>query len=585
MDAITRVWRAYAPHLKTYKWYVVACFFFGTIAQISSVIIAPLLYKRIIDTIEIGPYTEAIGVILVGTFLGIAGSRITNWVAWRFYDYAVVYMQTRAMRDIAVSTFHTLSKHSYEFFTHRFTGSLVSYANKLTRSFEVLFDFVAFNVYVEGIRIVFSVIVLCIVAPILGVLFFIWVGFYFAIFYLFFHRILEMRDKVAHAESRTTGVLADALTNILSIKMFSRNENEERYFKDTVESETGFVYDSWVYQNYARAVQRGLAILFEIIALGVALWLWTNGAISAGTIVLLQLYLFSAFETIYNITRQMTRAMNALADANTMCEILEIEESVQDPRTPEKIKMEKGAIEIENITFAYADSSEVFSDFSLSIPAGQKVGLVGHSGSGKTTITKLLLRFLDVDNGSIHIDGQDIRHVSQNDLRSKIAYVPQDPLLFHRSIAENIAYGRPDATHEEIVAVAKRAHAHEFIERLSHGYNTLVGERGVRLSGGERQRIAIARAMIKDAPILLLDEATSALDSVSERHIQHAFTDLMKGRTTIVIAHRLSTIQSMDRIVVFERGEIVEDGTHETLIKKDGVYANLWKQQSSGFIE
>ncbi len=247
--------------------------------------------------------------------------------------------------------------------------------------------------------------------------------------------------------------------------------------------------------------------------------------------------------------------------------------------------MEKGAIEIDNITFAYADSSEVFSDFSLSIPAGQKVGLVGHSGSGKTTITKLLLRFLDVDNGSIHIDGQDIRYVSQNDLRSKIAYVPQDPLLFHRSIAENIAYGRPDATHEEIVAVAKRAHAHEFIERLSHGYNTLVGERGVRLSGGERQRIAIARAMIKDAPILLLDEATSALDSVSERHIQHAFTDLMKGRTTIVIAHRLSTIQSMDRIVVFERGEIVEDGTHETLIKKDGVYANLWKQQSSGFIE
>lgn len=585
MNAVTRVWRIYRPHIAEYRWYIIGCFFFGTIAQLASVIAAPLLYRKVIDSIGAGTYTPEIGTILIFAFLGIAGSRVINWVAWRFYDYVVVYMQTRAMRDIAVRTFQKLSRHSYEFFTHRFTGSLVSYANKLTRSFEVLFDFVAFNVYVEGIRIVFSVIVLCIVAPILGVLFFIWVAIYFAIFYLFFHKILEMRDKVAHAESRTTGVLADALTNILSIKMFARNDTEQGYFKETVDSETGYVYESWVYQNYARAVQRGLAILFEIIALGVALWLWSNGSISAGTIVLLQLYLFSAFETIYNITRQMTRAMNALADANTMCEILEIPESVQDPVRPEQVRINKGAIDITNITFSYAESSEVFTDFSLHIPAGQKIGLVGHSGSGKTTITKLLLRFLDVHSGAITIDGQNIQHVRQDDLRSKIAYVPQDPLLFHRSIAENIAYGKPDATHEDIVAVAKRAHAHEFIERLSQGYDTLVGERGVRLSGGERQRVAIARAMIKDAPILVLDEATSALDSVSERHIQDAFLDLMHGRTTIVIAHRLSTIQSMDRIVVFEHGAIVEDGTHEELVRKDGVYANLWRQQSSGFIE
>ncbi len=585
MHAITSVWKTYKPHLREYRWYVIGCFFFGTIAQIASVIVAPLLYKRIIDTIELGPYTPAIGSILFIAFLGIAGSRITNWVAWRFYDYVVVYMQTRVMRDIAVRTFQKLSRHSYEFFTHRFTGSLVSYSNKLTRSFETLFDFIAFNVYVEGIRIVLSVVVLCAVAPILGVLFFVWVAIYFAVFYLFFHRILEMRDKVAHAESKTTGVLADALTNILSIKMFARNKEEQNYFKQTVDTETGYVYDSWVYQNYARAVQRGMAIVFEIIALGVALWLWSYGSISAGTIVLLQLYLFSAFETIYNITRQMTRAMNALADANTMCEILAIEESVKDPKHPEPVRITNGAIAIEDITFSYAESSEVFTNFSLTIPAGQKVGLVGHSGSGKTTITKLLLRFIDVDSGSITIDGQNIAHIKQDDLRAQIAYVPQDPMLFHRSIAENISYGRPDATHDEIVTVAKRAHAHEFIERLSQGYDTLVGERGIRLSGGERQRIAIARAMIKNAPILILDEATSALDSVSERHIQDAFHDLMQGKTTIVIAHRLSTIQSMDRIVVFERGAIVEDGTHEDLIKKDGVYANLWRQQSSGFIE
>jgi ATP-binding cassette subfamily B protein len=367
--------------------------------------------------------------------------------------------------------------------------------------------------------------------------------------------------------------------------MFARKDAEQKYFTDTVEAETALQYDSWRLQSYARAAQRGLAIVFEIIALGVALLLWSNAAITTGTIVLLQMYLFSAFETVYNITRQMQRAMNALADANTMCEILETPESVQDAKNPEPILMKTGAIEIQDITFSYAESNEVFTRFSLSIPAGQKVGLVGHSGSGKTTITKLLLRFLDVQSGKILIDEQNISTVTQEDLRSKIAYVPQDPLLFHRSIGENIAYGRPTATEEEIIAVAKRAHAHEFIERLTKGYDTLVGERGVRLSGGERQRVAIARAMIKDAPILILDEATSALDSISEKHIQAAFLDLMHGRTTLVIAHRLSTVQSMDRIIVFDRGSIVEDGTHQALIEKNGVYAELWKQQSSGFIE
>ncbi|MFM2414516.1 MAG: hypothetical protein RI911_209 [Candidatus Parcubacteria bacterium] len=584
MESFSRVWHAYKPHILKYRWYVYGCFFFGTIAQIASVIVAPLLYKKVIDGIQFG-YTPEVGAMIFVAFLGIAASRITNWGAWRLYDYVVVDFQTRAMRDIATDTFKKLGQHSYEFFTHRFTGSLVSYSNKLTRSFETLFDFVAFNVYVEGIRIVFSVIVLCIIAPILGILFFIWVAAYLAVFYLFIHKILLLRDKVAHAESRTTGVLADALTNILSIKMFARSESEHTYYRQVVQEETDSTHESWKYQNLVRGVQRGMAIAFEIVALGVGLYLWTLGSITAGTIVLLQMYLFSAFETIYNITRQMTRAMNALADANSMCEILEIPPSVQDNQQTEPVRITDGNIDINNITFSYAESSEVFTNFSLKIPAGQKVGLVGHSGSGKTTITKLLLRFIDVQHGAILIDNQDIRSISQEDLRAKIAYVPQDPLLFHRSIAENIAYGRPEATREEIIEVAKRAHAHEFIAGLKDGYDTLVGERGIRLSGGERQRVAIARAMIKNAPILILDEATSALDSISEKHIQAAFAELMRGKTTLVIAHRLSTIQSMDRIVVFEKGAVVEDGTHTTLITQDGVYAELWKQQSSGFIE
>lgn len=235
--------------------------------------------------------------------------------------------------------------------------------------------------------------------------------------------------------------------------------------------------------------------------------------------------------------------------------------------------------------FSYEKKQEdVLKDFSLTITPGEKVGLVGHSGAGKTTITKILLRFADISEGEVLIDGQSIQKIKQDDLRRKISYVPQEPMLFHRSLSENIAYGKPDASMEEIVAVAKKAHAHEFIEKLSKGYDTLVGERGVKLSGGERQRVAIARAMLKDAPILILDEATSSLDSVSERHIQEALAELMKGRTTIVIAHRLSTIQKMDRIIVMEEGGIVEEGKHEDLLARGGMYAEFWREQAGGFL-
>jgi ATP-binding cassette subfamily B protein len=266
-------------------------------------------------------------------------------------------------------------------------------------------------------------------------------------------------------------------------------------------------------------------------------------------------------------------------------DIFDLEYDITDPKNPEKLKVAEGKIVFENISFAYKGGIPVFKDFSMSINPGERIGIVGHSGAGKSTITKLLLRFTDVTSGAILIDGQDIRNITQNDLRSTIAYVPQESILFHRTIRENIAYSRPDATDEEIEVVAAKAHSDEFIEKLPQGYETLVGERGVKLSGGERQRIAIARAMLKNAPILVLDEATSSLDSVSEGYIQDAFTELMKGKTTLVIAHRLSTIQKMDRIVVLDHGNIVEMGTHRELITKSGIYADLWNRQSGGFIQ
>jgi ATP-binding cassette subfamily B protein len=276
-----------------------------------------------------------------------------------------------------------------------------------------------------------------------------------------------------------------------------------------------------------------------------------------------------------------------MGDAQEAVATLNRKPSVQDLPEPETLRISDGAIEFADMHFSHAESTGqvLFESFNLAISPGEKIGLVGRSGSGKTTLTKILLRFMDIDDGKILIDGQSISDISQDDLRSVLAYVPQEPLLFHRSVFENIAYGRPKATQAEVERVSKLAHAHEFIKDLSHGYETLVGERGVKLSGGQRQRIAIARAMLKDAPILVLDEATSALDSESEKFIQDALWKLMEGRTAIVIAHRLSTIQKMDRIVVLENGEIIEQGTHHELLANKATYSQLWAHQSGGFIE
>jgi ATP-binding cassette subfamily B protein len=310
---------------------------------------------------------------------------------------------------------------------------------------------------------------------------------------------------------------------------------------------------------------------------------------NVGTAFLVITYTNGISQRLWDFARGTLRTYNrAMGDAQEMIRILAISPEVRDPAKPEKARITKGAIDFQSMRFTHPESRSgevLFNGLDLHIKAGEKIGLVGHSGSGKSTLTRLLLRFSDVDGGAILIDGQNIATVTQDDLRRHIAYVPQEPLLFHRSIRENIAYGKPGATQAEIEAAAEKAYAREFIDNLPKGYDTLVGERGVKLSGGQRQRIAIARAILKDAPILVLDEATSALDSESEKLIQAALWELMKGRTAIVIAHRLSTIQRMDHIVVLEHGSVTEQGTHRNLLKQKGTYAKLWTHQSGGFIE
>jgi len=307
---------------------------------------------------------------------------------------------------------------------------------------------------------------------------------------------------------------------------------------------------------------------------------------SIGIIYLILSYTINITRNLWDVSNATRNFIRVIGDASPMVETLCEDIEIKDPVVPEKLAIKNGAINFRNVTFTHDENIKpLFKKFSLNINPGEQIGLVGKSGSGKTSLTRILLRFSDIDNGEILIDGQNIANITQDELHRSIAYVSQEPILFHRTLRENIAYGKPNATNKEIRRAAEQANATEFIDTLSKGFNTLVGERGIKLSGGQRQRIAIARAILKDAPILILDEATSALDSETEKLIQDALAKLMQGRTCIVIAHRLSTIAKLDKIVVLDKGNIIEEGAHGELLAKDGVYANLWKRQSGGFIE
>ena len=310
---------------------------------------------------------------------------------------------------------------------------------------------------------------------------------------------------------------------------------------------------------------------------------WKAGLLTVGDLVLLQTYLVRMYEKLWNAGKNIRTVYEAISDANEMTALLVQPNSVLDKEGSININVKKGEISFSEVSFKYGER-EVVKGLNLTIAPGERVALVGPSGGGKSTLLKLLFRFYDLSGGKITIDGQNIAVVTQESLRNSLSLVPQDPILFHRPLIENIRYARQDATDEEVIHAAKLAHAHEFIEKLSHGYQTMVGERGIKLSGGERQRVAIARAILKNAPILILDEATSSLDSESEMLIQDALSTLMKGRTTIVVAHRLSTIMAMDRIVVIKDGLIIEEGKHEELIKANqGMYQKLWEIQAGGF--
>ncbi len=548
----------------------------------------PFIVGKIVDLISAGHGESGDVFSEFGPYvLAFVGVNVLGQACSKLQDYFTAKVEIRASYDLAVRAFDSLSNQSMTFHTNRFGGSLVSQTQKFISAYALLMDNLVYAVIPIASAAVFTVGLLAPLVPLYAFLLACLLVVYVVIVYVLYRRILPLNEDAAAAQNALSGELSDSITNILAVKTSGREEYERTLF-DRANRGVKAADSRRMRATVARGAVTSSVIvlimaLLVVFVAGSSAWFGTT----AGTVVMMFTYTYSLTMQFNRLSQTFQQVNRALGDAHDMTVALDEPQLVADDANAPALRVREGAIDFCDLGFHYADASgddSVFDGFSLHIPAGQRVGLVGRSGSGKTTLTTLLLRLADIQQGKILIDGQDIAHVTQESLRRQIAYVPQEPLLFHRSVYENIAYGRPDASVEDVVAAARQANALEFIEALPQGFDTITGERGVKLSGGQRQRIAIARAIITQAPILVLDEATSALDSESEKLIQDALANLMQGRTSIVIAHRLSTVASLDRIVVIADGEIVEEGTHEELVQVQGAYAHLWNRQSGSFL-
>jgi ATP-binding cassette subfamily B multidrug efflux pump len=419
--------------------------------------------------------------------------------------------------------------------------------------------------------------------------FLVWVILYITSLSYFVPRLAKVSQQQADARSLMTGRITDAYTNISTVKLFSHAGREAAYAKSAMHEFLGTVHAQMRYVSGVEVMNHVLNMLLIIATSGVALWLWTKGEVSVGGVAAVTAMALRLNGISHWVMWEMTSLYEQIGTAQDGVNTLSIAHQITDAVDAKPLVVSAGDIQFEQVSFSYGLQKSVLHTLNLNIKAGEKVGLVGRSGAGKSTIVNLLLRFYDVEQGRVLIDGQDIKYMMQNSLRSQIGMVTQDTSLLHRSVRDNILYGRPNATEAEMMNAAKRAEAHDFILNLRDAkgrtaYDAHVGERGVKLSGGQRQRIAIARVMLKDAPILLLDEATSALDSEVEQAIQASLYNLMQGKTVVAIAHRLSTIAAMDRLIVLDEGKIVEEGNHQALLKQGGLYATLWAHQSGGFL-
>ncbi len=558
-------------------WLAAACAAAMLLATLTEVFV-PLYAGRMIDAVGGGDPAMAWRAFAAIAALGGAMVMLRHLGWW-----AITPLTLNMMRDVTQEAFARVQRLSADWHANAFSGSTVRRITRGMWALDTLNDVLLLSLLPALTVLVGTVVLLALHWPLLGLVMGAGALAYVALTVVLATRVLAPIARLSNRWDTTMGgVLADAIGTNAVVKAFGGEAREEALLARVVAKWRRRTLRTWMAFTWAGSGQLALLWLIRIVATGAALWLWSRGQASAGDMA----YVVTSYLVLNGYLRDIGQYVHQLQRAvNEMEELVALHDEppgVADRPDARAIAITAGAIRFEDVTFRYAGQDRpLYAHLSVAIPSGQRVGLVGPSGSGKTSFVKLIQRLYDVDGGRVTIDGQDVASATQGSLRRQVAIVPQEPVLFHRTLAENIGYGRPGATPEEIEQAARLANAHDFIAALPKGYRTPVGERGVKLSGGERQRVAIARAFLVDAPILILDEATSSLDSESEAAIQQAMERLIVGRTAIVIAHRLSTVRALDRILVFAEGRIVEDGPHDALLlATDGHYRRLFERQA-----
>ncbi len=580
MKKIPRTLVAFFWHfLRPYRRHFSIILFLGFLWAIETSL-TPYVMKQIIDHISgyEGDFRGAL--VLLSPFIAAyLGLNLMNCISFRFREWLLLKSIPVLRRDIWSSLFDYLLHHSHRYFQKNFSGGLANKISDMARGLEDLLTNVAEVFITQVAAVMVACVAMYVVNPLFSLILFIWA----TTFIIFSLWASKNAQKLAHVYSEDVSSLVgrtvDSILNITNVRMFSCQQHEARHLDSFLRANVDKDQKLQKYLLRMRAIQDVSLLVLVAILLGLLIYLYVQKKVTLGDFAFILTLSISIFNGVWYLAAELVKFPEYLGQCSQALAIVATTHEITDAPGAPALCVRRGEIKFEGVTFQYARNRNIFEEVYLTIPPGQKVGLVGFSGSGKTTFAHLILRYYDIASGQILIDDQDITQVTQNSLRDAIAFIPQDITLFHRTIMENLRYANLDASNEQVIAAAKKANAHDFIMKMEKGYNTVLSERGMKLSGGQRQRLAIARAILKDAPILILDEATSSLDAVTERKIQQSLKKLMRGKTCIVIAHRLSTLVEMDRILVFKNGMIVEDGSHEQLLRKKGYYANLWKMQ------
>ena len=554
-------------------------------AQATCTILLPYAVKEIIDAVTLANQTgEDIFSATQDALMLFAALNLGILLFSRASGAALVLTGPYLRAEIRKSLFSYLQHHSHRYFISHFAGSLANRIAEVSMSAMHALWTITFDFYPLIIKSAVALIVLFGASGDLALVLSLWLGIYIYVSFLLAKRCRVYAQDFAEARSLVTGKIVDSVTNVMNAKMFARRRYEEDYLTDYLNHEVNHALRTYWYMEKLRWFQFTAAMVLMIAMVGYALKIWSEGGMTVGEFSMVAGLAIMLIEAARGLSRSFLEFFEYLGNISDGVSVFVQSHEIVDTADASVLQVPRGEIAFEDVDFTYPEGLEVFKHLSVRIEPRQQVGLVGYSGSGKSTFVNIILRLFEPTSGAICIDGQNILGVTQDSLRESVSMIPQDPQLFHRSLMENIRYGRLDATDDEVIEAAKKAHAHDFILQTELQYDSLVGERGVKLSGGQRQRIAIARAILKDAPILILDEATSSLDSVTEKKIQLGLENLMQGRTVVVVAHRLSTISHMDRILVFDQGKIIEDASHKQLLQANGHYAHLWNMQAGGFL-